>query len=70
MMFHIHLTDKLEIGKIKRLTPMYCIRDNEMYKQEFLQSWLKCVVKAKAREMLAKVHDGICGSHQGTKTLA
>jgi hypothetical protein len=37
--------DKLEARRIKRLTPMYSIRDNDIYKQGFLQSWLKCVAK-------------------------
>jgi ribonuclease HI len=62
--------DKLEGRKIRKLAPMYVVRVNEIYKQGYLESWLKCVAQDKAREMLAEVHEGICGSHQGAKTLA
>jgi hypothetical protein len=64
------LADKLEGRRLKRLASMYSIRDNEIYKRGYLQAWLKCIVKAKAREMLSEVHEGIYGSHQGAKTLA
>jgi hypothetical protein len=62
--------DKLEGRKIKRLAPMYSIRDNEIYKRKYLQPWLKCVTKDKTREILAEVHESIYGSHQGANTLA
>jgi hypothetical protein len=38
--------DKLEGRKIKRLA----VRDNEIYKQSYLQPWLKCVAQDKPRD--------------------
>ena len=62
--------DKLEARRIKRLAPMYSILNNCLYKRGYTRPWLKCVTHEKARELLAEAHEGICGSHQGAKTLA
>lgn len=62
--------DKLEARKLKKIAPLYSLFDNRLYKRGYLRPWLKCLREDKAKEMLAETHTGICGSHQGAKTLA
>lgn len=62
--------NQLEARKLKKIAPLYSIFDNQLYKRGYLRSWLKCLTEDKVKEMLAETHAGICGSHQGTKTLA
>jgi hypothetical protein len=62
-------TDGLEAKMIKILALMYSIWDNEIYKRGYLQSWLKCVVKIKAQEMLFLVHEDIYDNHQRKKDV-
>jgi Integrase zinc binding domain len=56
--------------KFRRISLMYAILNGQLYKREYLRPWLKCIREEKAKELLAEIHEGIYGSHQGAKTLA
>lgn len=62
--------DKLEARRIKRIEPMYAIYANQLYKKGYSRPWQKCVREEKASALLNETHTGLCGSHQGAKTLA
>jgi hypothetical protein len=49
---------------------MYAILNGQLYKRGYLRPWLKYIQEEKAKELLAEIHEGICESHQGAKTLA
>ena len=62
--------DPAEARKITRAAPKYTLIGRELYRRGFAHPLLKCVGAEKAAEMLAEVHEGICGSNQGANTLA
>ncbi|KAJ3702215.1 hypothetical protein LUZ61_005920 [Rhynchospora tenuis] len=55
--------------KIKRWSLEFTIIEDELCKKGYHHPWLTCVGKAKAAELLNETHQGICGSHQGPRTL-
>lgn len=62
--------DPLEARKLKKISPMYSIFDNCMFKRGYVRPWLRCAKREEADRLIAEVHEGLCGSHQGAKTLA
>ncbi|KAJ4760216.1 Pol-polyprotein [Rhynchospora pubera] len=68
--FHyaIHLTFEVA-RKVKRWALEFTIRDGLLLKKGYGIPWLTCVGRAKADEIIAEVHEGICGSHQGITSL-
>ena len=63
-------TDETQARRIKRLAPRYQIIEGDLFKRGYSYPWLKCLNSRKAQEMIAEVHEGVCGSHQGAKTLS
>ncbi|KAJ3696801.1 hypothetical protein LUZ61_000506 [Rhynchospora tenuis] len=55
--------------KIKRWSLEFTIIEDELCKKGYHHPWLICVGRAKADELLKETHQGICGSHQGSRTL-
>ncbi|KAJ4800173.1 Pol-polyprotein [Rhynchospora pubera] len=55
--------------KVKRWALEFTIRDGLLLKKGYGITWLTCVGRAKADEIIAEVHEGICGSHQGITSL-
>ena len=60
----------MKARRIKRLASRYQIIEGDLFKRGYSYPWLKCLNSSKAQEMIAEVHEGICGSHQGAKTLS
>ncbi|KAJ3684765.1 hypothetical protein LUZ61_013929 [Rhynchospora tenuis] len=61
--------DKNLARKIKRWSLKFTIIEDELCKKGYHHPWLTCVGKAKVAEILSETHQGICGSHQGPRTL-
>ncbi|KAJ3689951.1 hypothetical protein LUZ61_019115 [Rhynchospora tenuis] len=61
--------DKNLARKIKRWSLEFTIIEDELCKKGYHHPWLTCVGKVKAAELLNETHQGICGSHQGPRTL-
>ncbi|KAJ3689590.1 hypothetical protein LUZ61_018754 [Rhynchospora tenuis] len=61
--------DKNLARKIKRWSLEFTIIADELCKKGYHHPWLTCVGKVKAAELLSETHKGICGSHQGPRTL-
>ncbi|KAJ4804794.1 Pol-polyprotein [Rhynchospora pubera] len=55
--------------KVKRWALEFTIRDGLLLKKGYGIPWLTCVGRAKADKIIAEVHEGICGSHQGITSL-
>ncbi|KAJ4813319.1 Pol-polyprotein [Rhynchospora pubera] len=55
--------------KVKRWALEFTIRDGLLLKKGYGIPWLTCVGRAKADGIIAEVHEGICGSHQGITSL-
>jgi hypothetical protein len=61
---------KLEARRIKRRAPMFALIEQELYKRAYSRLWLKCVSEEKGLALLREAYEGLCGSHQGAKTIA
>ena len=63
--------DKSEAEKIHRKAPWFQLsKDQKLYKQSFLGPYLLCVRPEALELLLEELHEGICGSHIGGRSLA
>ena len=63
-------SDESEAKRIKRVAPRYAVIDDFLYHRGYVTPWQKCISTSKVPVIIREVHEGLCGSHQGAKTLA
>ncbi|XP_057760836.1 uncharacterized protein LOC130981249 [Arachis stenosperma] len=56
--------------KFKRRAGFYTLLGSELYKRGFVIPFLKCLNMADAKLAVDEVHEGICGTHIGGRSLA
>jgi len=56
--------------KIKRNSAKYTLLDGELFRHDFSHSILVCVSGEQCTRIMAELHEGICGSHVGGRSLA
>ncbi|GKV38865.1 hypothetical protein SLEP1_g46725 [Rubroshorea leprosula] len=62
--------DKQEAMKLRRKASRYALVDGVLYKRSFSLPLLRCLNPYEAEYALREVHEGVCGSHMGARTLA
>ena len=63
--------DKIEANKIRRNTSRFWLsEDKKLYKRYFLGPYLLCMHLEASKLILEELHEGICGSHTGGRSLA
>ena len=63
--------DKKEANRVRRIASRYWLSANrKLYRRSFGGSYLLCLHPEKVNELLAELHDGVCGSHVGGHSLA
>lgn len=62
--------DPVRAKNIKNLAPQCRIINDEIYKVAKNGPILKCVTPEEAEYILRETHEGVCGHHQGAKSLA
>ena len=63
--------EKIEADKIQRKATSYWLsEDHKLYKRSFLGPYLLCVHPELTDSLLEELHEGICGSHTGGRSLA
>ena len=63
--------DKKEAEKVHQITARYWLSANrKLYRRSFDRPYLQCLHPNKIEELLAELHDGVCGSHVGGRSLA
>ncbi|XP_030922894.1 protein NYNRIN-like [Quercus lobata] len=63
--------DKVEAGKIRRkATRFWLSEDSKLYRRSFSGPYLLCVHPEAAELILEELHEGICGSHTGGRSLS
>ena len=63
--------EKIEADKIRRnATSYWLLNDQKLYKRSFSGPYLLCVHPELTESLLEKMHEEICGSHIGGKSLA
>uniref|UniRef100_A0A151UHE5 Retrovirus-related Pol polyprotein from transposon 17.6 n=1 Tax=Cajanus cajan TaxID=3821 RepID=A0A151UHE5_CAJCA len=64
------LSDPLEAKKVQTQAARYSVIAGELYRRGFSTPLLKCLDQPQADYVLREIHEGICGSHSGARTLA
>ncbi|XP_050267271.1 uncharacterized protein LOC126712106 [Quercus robur] len=63
--------EKVEAEKIRRKAPWYWLsEDKKLYKRSFSGPYLLCVPPETSKSILEELHEGICGSHTGGRSLS
>ena len=64
-------SDKLETDKIWRKAPQFCLsEDQKLYKRSFFGPYLLCIHLKTSELLLEELHEEICGSHTGGRSLS
>ena len=67
----ILLEEKIEADKIRRKAPRFWLsEDKKLYKQSFSGPYLLCVHPEMLESLLEELHEGICESHIGGRSLS
>jgi hypothetical protein len=55
---------------MKQRTRNYKIINNQLYKQGICTPLLKYISVEEGKKLLSEIHEGICGTHPGARTMA
>jgi ribonuclease HI len=62
--------DKKAAEKLKRRAAHYVMIGDDLYRKSLSMPYLKCVNEGLGLKVLEEIHEGICSSHIGARTLA
>ena len=67
----ILLKEKSETDKVRRKAPQFWLsKDQKLYKRFFSRPYLLCIHPEASKLLLEELHEGICGSHTGGRSLS
>ena len=62
---------KSEAEKVRRKAPQFWLsEDRKLYKRFFFGPYLLCVHPEASESLLEELHEGVCGSHTGGRSLS
>ena len=63
--------EKSEADKVRRKAPQFWLsEDRKLYKRSFSGLYLLCVHPEASESLLEELHEGVCGSHTGGRSLS
>ena len=63
--------ERIEADKVRRKTIRFWLSENQkLYKRSFLGPYLLCTHPEMTKSLLEELHEGICESHTGGRSLA
>ena len=63
--------EKSEAEKVRRKAPQFWLsEDRKLYKHFFFGPYLFCVHPEASKSLLEELHEGVCGSHTGGRSLS
>ena len=63
--------ERIEANKVRRKATRYWLSKNQkLYKCSFSAPYLLCIHSESTESLLEELHEGICGSHSGGRSLA
>ena len=63
--------EKSEADKVRRKAPRFWLsEDRKLYKRSFSGPFLLCVHPEVSESLLEELHEGVCGSHTGGRSLS
>ena len=67
----ILLEERIEVDKVRRKATRFWLSENQkLYKRSFLGPYLLCIHPEMTESLLEELHEGICGSYTGGRSLA
>ena len=65
------LEEKSEADKVRRKAPRFWLsEDRKLYKRSFSGPYLLCAHLEASESLLEELHEGVCGSHTGGRSLS
>ena len=65
------LEEKSEADKVRRKASRFWLfEDRKLYKRSFSSPYLLCVHPEASESLLEELHEGVCGSHKGGRSLS
>ena len=62
---------KSKVDKVRRKAPRFWLsEDQKLYKSSFSRPYLLCIHSKVVKLLLEELHEGVCGSHTGGKSLS
>ena len=63
--------EKFEAEKVRRKAPRFWLsEDRNLYKRSFSGPYLFCMHPEASKSLLEELHEGVCGSHTGGRSLS
>ena len=63
--------DKNEAHKIRlKAARFWLSHDSKLYRKSYTGPYLQCIHPSKVEDFLYEIHEGVCGSHIGRRSLA
>ncbi|KAM1626436.1 hypothetical protein ACFXTN_013440 [Malus domestica] len=62
--------DKVQAKQIRYKATRYLIINDQLYKRGFNLLYLRCLTPTEAETVLREIHEGVCGDHAGSLSLA
>ena len=63
--------ERIEAEKVRRKAIRFWLSENQkLYKRSFSGPYLLCIPLKTTKSLLEELHEGICGSHIGGRSLA
>ncbi|CAL8152094.1 unnamed protein product [Prunus armeniaca] len=73
---HAHLTDgtlpidKIEAKAVRQRSARYLLLQGILYRRSYSLPFLRCVTPQQGDYILCEIHEGACGDHSGSRSLA
>ncbi|XP_068312544.1 uncharacterized protein [Pyrus communis] len=64
------LDDKVQAKQIRYKFTRYLIINDQLYKRGFTLPCLRCLTPAEGEMVIREIHEGVCGDHAGSRSLA
>ncbi|XP_034202236.1 uncharacterized protein LOC117617090 [Prunus dulcis] len=62
--------DKAQARKLKYRSARYTVINDVLYKRGYTTPYLKCLTAERGDYVLREIHNGVCGDHSGSRSLA
>ena len=63
--------DEKDASRVRRIASRYWLSaDRKLYRRSFGRPYLLCLHPRRVDEVLTELHEGVCGSHMGGRSLA
>ncbi|KAI5321259.1 hypothetical protein L3X38_030330 [Prunus dulcis] len=62
--------DKAQARKLRYRSARYTVINDVLYKRGYTTPYLKCLTAEQGDYVLRKIHNGVCGDHSGSRSLA